>query len=228
MASGLCSAVQKTAFELMPLAMTAALFALALPGYAQHHPVYTGKVVRVLDGRTLEIRVRSRDLPADTMATVWLWGIDLGKDKKQEKAAKKLLTKLALDRNVHVDVYGKGGWVRTEGSRTSLNAALVSAGLARRWKPSGIRDFEHHERDLENAEKEAKRKKLGIWKSAARESKMGEATVNAISMNHVARVPTSRDSETAALGPRITGNRWGCFPDWFLRAGTYLPSEVSS
>jgi len=162
--------------------MTAAVFALALPGHAQHHPVYTGRVVRVLDGKTLQIKVRSRDFPADTMATARLWGIDLGKDKKHAQAAKDLLRKLALDRNVHVDVYGKGGWVRVEGSRTSLSAALVSAGLARRWKPSGIRDFEHHEKELELAESEAKEKKLGIWETAQPESTTGYALANGLNM----------------------------------------------
>jgi endonuclease YncB( thermonuclease family) len=152
----------------MRIVLLTALIALALPGYTQHHPVYTGKVVRVLDGKTLKINVRSHELPADTMATTRLWGIDLSKDKKHTEAAKKLLTKLALDRIVHVDVYGKAGWVQvqTERSQTSLSTALVSAGLARRWKSSGIRDFEHHEKELERAENEAQEKKLGIWNCA--------------------------------------------------------------
>lgn len=145
-----------------------AAIALVWPRPAQHHPVYTGKVVHVIDGMTLRIEVKSRELPAGTLATARLWGIDLSKDKKHAEAARKLLAKLALDRHVHVDVYGKDGdWVQVqaESSQTSLNAALVSAGLARRWKSSGIRDFEHHERELERAENVAREKQLGIWKS---------------------------------------------------------------
>lgn len=168
----------------MTLVMTAAA--------TQHHPVYTGKVVRILDGKTLQINVRSREVPANTMATARLWGIDLSKDKKHAEAAKKLLTKLALGRNVHVDVYGKtGDWVQVqpESSQTSLSAALVSAGLASRWNPSGIRDFEHHEKELERAENEAKEKKVGIWKSAQQKPATSYApprlgtTVNAFPSN---------------------------------------------
>ncbi len=163
--------------------LLATLIALALPSYAQHHPVYSGKVVRVLDGRTLHITVTSPGVPAGTMSTVRLWGIDLSSHREHAQAATKLLTELALNRNVHVDVYGKqGDWVQTEGSQTSLSAALVSAGLARRWKSSGIRDFEHHERDLESAEKEAKEEKRGIWKSAQQKPTTGYASVNGVKM----------------------------------------------
>lgn len=152
---------------------------VAILALAQHHPVYTGKVVRVLDGKTLEIQVRSLDGEASTSVTTQFWGIDLSEDKQHAGAAKQLITKLALDRNVYVDVYGQNGnWVtvQTGSPNTSLSTALVSAGLAHRWKPSGISDFERHEKELEQAEIEAKRKVLGIWKTT------GYAPVNGLKM----------------------------------------------
>lgn len=168
-ARGNASCLASRLTDMRKVVLLAILMALSLPTYAQHHPVYGGKVVCVLDGKTLHIEVRPPSVPSNEERTIVanarLWGIDLSTDRKHAEAAKRLVTKLALGRNVHVDDYSNEAWVRIEGAHTSLNAALVSAGLARRWKPSGIHDFEHHEKELERAENEAKGKKLGIWKA---------------------------------------------------------------
>jgi endonuclease YncB( thermonuclease family) len=136
-------------------------------GFGQHHPVYTGKIVRVIDGMTVEVRTKSPGQENEITMTRKLYGIEPVKDAKLATEAKALLTKLALDAEVYGDFYGEAGdWISaTKGqARSQLSLALVSAGLAFRLKPIGSPDFKKIEADLLAAESKAKEKKLGVWK----------------------------------------------------------------
>jgi micrococcal nuclease len=123
---------------------------------------FTGKVVRVMDGDTLE--VLTQDM---TPIRVRLSGIDCPeKGQAFGQRAKQAASDLAFGKTVEVRDKGRDRYGRTAGEviledGRSLNRELVRAGLA--W---WYRQYAKKDADLARLEKEAREAKLGLWADA--------------------------------------------------------------
>jgi endonuclease YncB( thermonuclease family) len=171
----------------------AALLFLILPTRAplQRNPVFTGKVVRVVSGDTMRVALIAKGYKEDGKEIgLRLWGVDSPKANEPFAAeAKQRMTKVALNRVVVVEDWGRDelgneiGEVYVElphkwdkrsyfseihgqtgpNQQIVLNDEMVASGLARRWKPSGNREFDFIERRLQQALEAAQKAKRGIW-----------------------------------------------------------------
>jgi endonuclease YncB( thermonuclease family) len=171
----------------------AALLFLILPTGAvpQRNPVFTGEVVRVVSGDTLRVVIRAKGYAGDGMEVgLRLWGVDAPKGNEPFAAEAKLrMSKVALNRVVIVEdwgrdelgnsmgevsvnlpykwdkrsyfseIHGKAGSIQ----QIVLNDEMVASGFARRWKPSGIPDFDYIEARLQKALEAAQKARRGIW-----------------------------------------------------------------
>jgi endonuclease YncB( thermonuclease family) len=123
---------------------------------------FTGKVVRVMDGDTLE--VLTQDM---TPIRVRLSGIDCPeKGQAFGQRAKQAASDLAFGKTVEVRDTGRDRYGRTVGEvmlqdGRSLNRELVRAGLA--W---WYRQYAKKDADLARLEEEAREAKLGLWADA--------------------------------------------------------------
>ncbi len=141
----------------MTMGMTMGLFLiLVIPLQAIPHTV-TGKVIRVMDGDTIEILQ-----PPATPVRIRLAHIDTPERKQPfYQKAKNFTTEKAAGKTVRVDIdtqdrYGRQigvVWVNSE----NLNLALVRNGWA--WW------YTHFSKDTayQAAEAEAKTRKIGLW-----------------------------------------------------------------
>lgn len=62
-------------------------------------------------------------------------------------------------RSYFSEVHGQAGPIQ----QIVLNDEMVASGFARRWKPSGIQDFDFIEVRLQRALEAAQKAKRGIW-----------------------------------------------------------------
>jgi endonuclease YncB( thermonuclease family) len=171
------------------LALLFATLATATP--RQRNPVFSGKVLRVVSGDTMRVAIIAKGYKEDGKEVgLRLWGADAPKPNEPFAAeAKQRMAKLALNRVVIVEDWGQDAlgnyigevyvelpakWdkklylseVRGQGAPSRqiiLNDEMVASGLARRWKPSGIRDYDFIERRLQLALEAAQKAKRGIW-----------------------------------------------------------------
>jgi endonuclease YncB( thermonuclease family) len=117
-----------------------------------------GRVVRVADGDTVSV-LDSRN----RQHKVRLFGIDTPeRDQPHGSASRRALAKLVDNRHVGVvtvetDSYGRTVGVLYRGD-TNINLAMVRAGDA--W---WYRYYAPHERQLEQAEREARDERAGLW-----------------------------------------------------------------
>lgn len=117
-----------------------------------------GRVVRVADGDTLSVlddRKRQHK--------VRLFGIDTPeRDQPHGDAARRALANLVADRRVGVVTVETDSYGRTVGlvyrDDTNINLAMVRSGNA--W---WYRYYAPHERQLEQAEREARQARAGLW-----------------------------------------------------------------
>lgn len=157
----------------------------------QRNPVFSGKVVRVVSGDTVRVAIIAKGYAQDGKEVgLRLWGADAPKANEPFGAdAKRRMATVALDRVVIVEDWGRdelgncigevyvqlpAKWdkrsyysdVHGQGSPTPqviLNDEMVASGLARRSKPSGIRDYDFIEDRLQKALEAAQKAKRGIW-----------------------------------------------------------------
>ncbi|MFC1679177.1 thermonuclease family protein [Elusimicrobiota bacterium] len=118
---------------------------------------FSGKVVRVVDGDTIDVRKGRKRV------RILLWAADAPeKGRPHWKAARKAVRKYVLGKEVRVDVYDKDDDGRRTGElfigKSSLNRMLVVDGLAR-W----IREQAPDDEGFKANEDYARRAKLGIW-----------------------------------------------------------------
>jgi micrococcal nuclease len=122
---------------------------------------FTGKVVAVKDGDTLEV------LTGGVAVRVRLSGIDCPeKGQAFGQRAKQAASDLTFGKTVEVRDTGRDRYGRTVGEvmlqdGRSLNRELVRAGLA--W---WYRQYAKKDADLARLEKEAREAKLGLWADA--------------------------------------------------------------
>ena len=134
-----------------------ALLLLSLPlAYAEN---FTGKVVAVTDGDTLQVM---RDGKA---VKVRLYGVDAPERGQDFGTQAKLFTSdLAFGQIVTVEVKGSGkyattiGEVRRKEDARNINQELVQAGLAWWYK-----SFAPHDSILQLLEQQAREAKRGLW-----------------------------------------------------------------
>jgi endonuclease YncB( thermonuclease family) len=117
-----------------------------------------GKVVRVADGDTLSLLDSS-----NRQHKIRLHGIDTPeREQAHGKAAWDALAKLVDGRRVGVVVLGEDSYGRTDGTvylgETNINLAMVAAGHA--W---WYRYYAPDNHLLEDAERQARKAKLGLW-----------------------------------------------------------------
>lgn len=118
-------------------------------------------VVRVIDGDTLLAKQDGKYI------RVRLYGID-APEKKQAggKGATQALSKLVNNKEIKIVSFGKDKYERTIAKiycgRKYINLEMVKSGHAWWYKK-----YAPKAKDLEEAEKEARSKKLGVWKNKA-------------------------------------------------------------
>jgi endonuclease YncB( thermonuclease family) len=118
----------------------------------------TGRVVRIADGDTVSILDS-----ANKQHKVRLFGIDTPeRDQPYGKAARKALGQLVDKKNVGVVIVETDSYGRTVGTLyregVNINVAMVAGGHA--W---WYEYYAPHERKLAEAEKLARKQKLGLW-----------------------------------------------------------------
>jgi endonuclease YncB( thermonuclease family) len=164
--------------------MIALIFAvLTLTGAA--FADFTGKVVGVIDGDTLDVL---RD--GSNSVRVRLSGIDCP-EKKQAfgQRAKQFTSKLSFGKMVTVKENGSGGWGRTLGEvmlpdGRSLNHELVRAGWAWWYKQYAPKDAA-----LAALEEQARAAKVGLWADAVPDAPW-DYRKNQKQGHHKTRLPT--------------------------------------
>jgi micrococcal nuclease len=122
--------------------------------------ILTGKVVRIADGDTLTLLVDREQVK------IRLYGID-APEKAQPfgNRAKQALSELTFGKSVRVEAKGKDKYKRTLGrvfvDDTDVNLELVKRGMA--W---WYRHYAPKDKELAQAEEEARRAKRGLWADA--------------------------------------------------------------
>lgn len=147
------------------------LFATALNPNApmQRNPVFSGKVVEVMEGDLFNVRIKDW---GDYM--VRLWGTDAPEMKQPfGKESQRFLKEMILNKPVVVSVYQqfggpKGvnvGWVTSEKSevKTSVNEQMVSTGHAWWERLPDNSELRREASALIKAEGSAKKSKFGLW-----------------------------------------------------------------
>lgn len=126
-----------------------------IQNYIAQTPNYEAKVVRVIDGDTIEI------LEGQNKKRVRFYGIDAPELKQAYgEQSKKFLNSLINDKNVEIiqkdkDKYGRIlAIVKLEGR--DINQIMVKSGFA--WA------YTYYSDSYLNEEKEARAKKIGLWK----------------------------------------------------------------
>jgi endonuclease YncB( thermonuclease family) len=145
-----------------PVALVTLLLALA--GCGGERASFSGRVVRILDGDTIEVLRVGRVLSAGRSQRVRLHGIDCPERRQDFGAAARRLTgSLAANRTVTVRVKDVDSYGRTVGEvilpdGRNLNHELVRAGLAwwyRAYAPADVH--------LAAAENQARAAGRGLW-----------------------------------------------------------------
>lgn len=134
------------------------LFVCALVVQSAKSEDFTGKVVRVMDGDTIEVMKNGEP------ARIRFYGIDCPeKNQAFGQKAKQFVSALIFGEEVEIrhkgrDRYGRiiGEIIMADGN--NLNHELVRAGLA--W---WYERFSPEDTDLENLEKQAQDTKTGLW-----------------------------------------------------------------
>ncbi len=118
---------------------------------------WTGKVVKIMDGDTIEV-LRDRH-----PVKIRLYGVDSPErdqdfgSKARQFTAGKVFGKEVEVMEVERDRHGRTvAWVQIDG--TSLNKELLEAGLA--W---WFRRYAPHEKELKEAESRARNLRIGLW-----------------------------------------------------------------
>lgn len=123
---------------------------------------FTGQVVRVMDGDTIEILHNSKP------ERVRLNGIDCPENgQAHAKRAKQATSELVFGKDVAVRVYGKDKYGRTVAAvilpdGTNVNKALVKEGWCWWYRKYAAGDIE-----LARAEADARKAKRGLWNEAS-------------------------------------------------------------
>lgn len=121
--------------------------------------IMEAKVVAVIDGNTLEVKASDNET-----YIVVLLGVDCPElDQEFGTEAQEFLEKIALKKNVKIQMLGKDRWgnrlaVVTLKGEVDLRVELLKAGLAWTAERNPIPD-------LENIRSEAQEKGKGLWKS---------------------------------------------------------------
>jgi endonuclease YncB( thermonuclease family) len=123
-----------------------------------HAASFSGKLVRVLDGDTLEIRQDDREIIVVRLAHIYA----PVKDQPFGVAAKNYISRVALNQDVSVqfedyDLYGRAVAEVFLPDGTNLNKLLVRSGYA--WRFEGYSD----EPDYSDLEEGAKEARIGLW-----------------------------------------------------------------
>jgi len=170
---------------LLCLALTVDAFAL------QRNPVFSGKVVRIVSGDTMRVRLTAKGYPEDGKEVgLRIFGVDapkLGEPFFEE--SKRRVSHIALNRIVVVEDWGKdeaGNYtgevyvdlpkrfdersffteIHGRGSgiqQIVLNHEIVASGLARLWKPRAGGSYAAFDERLQQALAAAQAAKRGIW-----------------------------------------------------------------
>lgn len=143
--------------------------ALSPSGPVQRNPVFSGKVIEVMEGDLFKVRTKDWG-----DYTVKLWGVDAPEmDRPFGKAAKDHLKSVILNKSLTVNVFGqengaKGlqiGWVWIGDPRdfSSANELMVTAGLAWPEPITSNGEIKSTVDLLRKAGEEARKAKSGLW-----------------------------------------------------------------
>ncbi|QBL11268.1 thermonuclease family protein [Campylobacter helveticus] len=121
-----------------------------------------GRVLRVIDGDTIELLVKQEDIKQSPKIKVRLFGID-APEKKQAfgKEAKEFLSSLILDKEITLIINDKDKYQRTIGTillnDKDINKEMVKNGYAWAYEEYSTKYLAH--------QADAQMFKLGLWKS---------------------------------------------------------------
>ncbi|TXK54948.1 thermonuclease family protein, partial [Campylobacter helveticus] len=119
-----------------------------------------GRVIRVIDGDTIELLVKQEDIKQSPKIKVRLFGID-APEKKQAfgKEAKEYLSSLILDKEITLIINDKDKYQRTIGTillnDKDINKEMVKNGYA--WA------YESYSTKYLTEQADAQMFKLGLW-----------------------------------------------------------------
>lgn len=137
--------------------------ALANPARAA---VLAGVVVVVIDGDTVLFKPEPRHAASRFFLTVRLAGIDAPETRQPHgAAATRALKALALDRRATLEIVATDRYGRKVG-RLRVDALPIERELVRRghaWAST----FERHNAQLQEAQRQARRARRGLWRDAA-------------------------------------------------------------
>lgn len=135
-----------------------AFFGLLLAITAFAEETFTGKVISVIDGNTIEILTNEKET-----LRIMFHGIDCPElDQQFGDKAKRYLEKLILEKEVDVKIYGKDRWgnklaVVLVENKIDPRINLLKEGLA--WTAE-----RNPQEDLEELKQKAQEKGKGLWK----------------------------------------------------------------
>ncbi|MGV3615203.1 MAG: thermonuclease family protein [Fimbriimonas sp.] len=135
---------------------------------AQRNPVFSGKVVSVLSGDTIQMSVDGKRI------TVRLWGIFAPVEGQPfSEASRNHVRSLALNKVAGVEHYGTDFEGRvlgevfvdtTASTQIELNRAVLAKGLAWQLPHIANPEFRHLWESLRDAEASARKAQIGVWK----------------------------------------------------------------
>ncbi|MFH1137537.1 MAG: thermonuclease family protein [Pseudomonadota bacterium] len=117
-----------------------------------------GRTVKVMDGDSLMVRGEGKKWE------VRLFGIDCPEwDQPFGREAREATASLALNRDVLVEARGRDQYGRVLGVVRLPNGGVLNRELVRRGLAWWFRQFDSRDRALQDLEKQARKKKVGLW-----------------------------------------------------------------